>query len=130
MTGSVHSGGVGATDGISVRRHRALLLDFCGVLTTDLFAAYGRFCEERGLPRSALQDLLTQDVEGHALLMDLERGLLGQRAFERAVAARLGIDDSRLVERIMGHLRPEKALLHLADEARRSGIRTGVLSNS
>jgi epoxide hydrolase-like predicted phosphatase len=116
--------------GVEVPRHRALLLDFCGVLTTDLFAAYGRFCEEQGLPRSALHDLLTQDAEGHALLVELERGLLGQKEFERAVAARLGIDGSRLVEKVMRHLRPERVLLRLAEQARRSGIRTGVLSNS
>jgi putative hydrolase of the HAD superfamily len=117
-------------EGDRVRLYEALLLDFWGVLTTDLFGAYGRFCEEQGLPRAALCDLLTEDEWGHGLLMDLERGMLGQREFEQAVAARLGIDGSRLVEKVMEYLRPEPLLMQFAERARRSGILTGVLSNS
>lgn len=107
-----------------------LLLDFNGVLTSDLFEAYRRFCEAEGLPGEALCDLLTDDEEGHALLVDLEVGKLAQQDFERAVGRRLGIDGRHLVERVMSTLREEPAILEVAERARAAGVRTGVVSNS
>ena len=112
------------------KRYRGLLFDFNGVLTTDLFEAYRRFCQGVGLAGEALCDLLTDDEEGHGLLVDLEVGKLPQEEFERTVGERLGIDGRRLVERVMSTMREEPAVLEVAERARASGIRTGVVSNS
>jgi putative hydrolase of the HAD superfamily len=111
-------------------RYRGLLLDFNGVLTTDLFEAYRQFCKGVGLAGEALCDLLTDDEEGHALLVDLEVGKLAQEEFERAVGERLGIDGRRLVERVMSTMREELRVLEVAERARAAGVRTGVVSNS
>lgn len=113
----------------SRRKHQGLLLDFSGVLTTDLFEAYRALCQQVMLPADALSDLLTDDPEGHALLVRLECGEIGQPDFEQAVGARLGIDGTSLIQR-GNHLEPEPLLLDFAERARIVGIRTGVLSNS
>ncbi len=110
--------------------YRGLLLDFNGVLTSDLFEAYGAFCREVGLPEGALLGLLKDDPDGHALLQDLERGSSTQPEFEQAIGQRLGIDGTGLVERVCQHLKPEPLLLDFAERARGAGVRTGVLTNS
>lgn len=112
------------------QRYQGLLVDFMGVLTSDLFEAYRAFSLDENMPADAVLDLLTKDPEGHRLLMDVERGAIGQREFELAVGARLGIDGERLVERVWGHLRPEPLLLDFVRRARAAGIRTALLSNS
>jgi putative hydrolase of the HAD superfamily len=111
-------------------RHRGLLVDFMGVLTTDLFNAYRAFCLSENRPAEAILDLLVRDPEGHKLLMDVERGWIAQREFEAAVGARLGVDGERLVERVWRHLRPQPQLLEFIRRARAAGVKTGLLSNS
>jgi putative hydrolase of the HAD superfamily len=115
---------------MNLARHRGLLLDFMGVLTTDLFDGYRAFCLSENLPSEAILDLLIRDPEGHRLLTDVERGRIGQREFEAAVGARLGIDGERLVERVWRHLRPQPELLNFVRRARAAGVNTGLLSNS
>ena len=109
---------------------RALLVDFYGVLTTDLFAAYRKVSADSGLPSDALLNLLTVDSEGHELLVQLETGRMSQPVFESAVGRCLGINGGNLIERISHHLAPEHALLNYIQKLRLAGIRTGVLSNS
>ncbi len=88
-------------------RCRGLLLDFNGVLTSNLFQAFGAFCRDAGLPHGALLELLTDDPKGRALLQDHERGSTTQPEFEQAIGQRLGIDGTGLVKRICQHLKPE-----------------------
>jgi putative hydrolase of the HAD superfamily len=111
-------------------RYRGLLLDFNGVLTSDLFEAYRRFCRSEGLSDEAVYDFLTDEEEGHGLLIDLEVGKLPQEDFERAVGEYLGIDGRGFVQRIMAHVTQEPMMLDIAERARRAGMRTGVVSNS
>ncbi len=62
--------------------------------------------------------------------MRLETGRVEQTVFEQAVGRLVGIDGTGMIERICAHLRPEQALLDFIGQLRRSGIRTGVVSNS
>jgi len=119
----------GALEG-SASPYRGLLFDFSGVLTTDLFVGYRALCRDQGLPENALFDFLTQDDEGHRLLVNVERGVIGQEEFERRVGRGLGIDGSSLVQRVWGYLRPETKLLEFVDDVRGRGVRAGVVSNS
>lgn len=112
------------------REHRGLLLDFGGVLTTSLLEGIRRFCVECGLGPNALLDLFRDDPAGQRLLADVERGAIGQPEFEAGIGALLGVDHERLVERLLGTVEPEPAILAAAERARAAGIRTGVLSNS
>ncbi|MBJ7597729.1 MAG: HAD-IA family hydrolase [Candidatus Dormibacteraeota bacterium] len=101
-----------------------------GVLTSDLFDGYRSFSAAESLPDDALVDFLTKDPEGHRLLVDVERGVIGQRDFELGIGRRFGIDGERLVERVWDYLRPEPLLLEFVRRARSHGIKAGLLSNS
>jgi putative hydrolase of the HAD superfamily len=107
-----------------------LLLDFGGVITTNLLEATRRFCRSQGLPEDALLDVFRHDRAGRRLLKDVERGAIPQREFETGIAALLGIDGDRLVERLIGLVEPEPSILTAAERARGAGVRTAVLSNS
>jgi len=110
--------------------HRGLLLDFGGVLTTSPLEGIRQFCVEAGLGPNALLDLFRHDPEGRRLLVDLECGVIEQPEFEAGIGALLGVEHEALVERLLGTVEPEPAILAAAERARAAGIRTGVLSNS
>ncbi len=120
----------GGSVGERQRRYEGLLLDLMGVLTSDLFEGYRSFSAAESLPEDALVEFLTKDPEGHRLLVDVERGAIGQRDFELGIGRKFGIDGERLVERVWDHLRPEPLLLEFVRRARRHGIKAGLLSNS
>jgi putative hydrolase of the HAD superfamily len=109
---------------------RGLLLDFGGVLTTSLLDAIRRFCAESGLEPDMLLKAFREDPEGRQLLIDVERGAIGQAEFEMGIGGLLGVDHHRLVERLLSTVEPEPAILEAAERARAAGVRTGVLSNS
>lgn len=109
---------------------RGLLLDFGGVLTTSVLDAIRHFCVESGLEPDTLLDAFRADPVVRQLLIDVERGAITQREFELGVGRFLGVDDRRLVERMLASCQPEPAILEAAERARAAGIRTGVLSNS
>jgi putative hydrolase of the HAD superfamily len=109
---------------------RGVLLDFNGVLTSDLFAAYRAYCTAEGQDPDALFDLLTDDPQGHDLLVRLETGRIEQTVFEQAVGELLRIDGRQMIERICGYLKPERGLVDVIAQMRRAGVRTGVVSNS
>lgn len=62
----------------SSRRYLGLLLDFMGVLTSDLFEAHPALSLGDGLPADAVLDFLTKDPDGHHLLMNVESGTFGR----------------------------------------------------
>lgn len=131
MTGRDGPGTVGGMQGRhDHREHRGLLLDFGGVLTTSPLEGIRRFCVECGLAPEALLDLFRTHPVGQRLLVDVERGAIGQPEFEAGIGALLGVDHERLVERLLGMVEPEPAILAAAERARAAGVRTGVLSNS
>jgi epoxide hydrolase-like predicted phosphatase len=108
----------------------ALLIDYGGVLTTDVFASFATFCMREGLPREAVRDLFRHDHRGRDLLAGLETGTLGEPEFERQVAVLLGVAAPRLIERLFGAMEPDEAMLAAVAGARRGGIHTGLVSNS
>jgi epoxide hydrolase-like predicted phosphatase len=109
---------------------KALIIDFGGVLTTDLFASMRAFAEGEGLERDALVRLVTVDPDGKELLAALERGDIVQRAFEREIGLRLGVSDENLEARIMADLRPNELMLSTVAEIRSAGYRVAILSNT
>ena len=108
----------------------ALILDFGGVLTTDLWESVRGCARRDGLPENALLDLLHWDNEIHALFVGLERGDVDQLDFERALAGRAGIAPERLLARMCADLEPDRRMLGAVDVLRGRGVRIGVLSNS
>jgi putative hydrolase of the HAD superfamily len=113
------------------RRH-GLLVDFGGVLTTDVFVSFAAFCEVEGLAPETVANRFRADPSARDLLAKLETGELDEAAFEPRFAELLGIPDRHagLIDRLFGEMRPDEAMLDAVRAARRAGIRTGLVSNS
>jgi epoxide hydrolase-like predicted phosphatase len=109
---------------------RGLLVDFGGVLTTDVFASFELFCTEEGLPADTVKNLFRTDPAARDLLIGLEDGTLPDAEFERRFAALVGVEADGLIERLMGTAQPDEAMQDAVRNARRHGIRTGLVSNS
>ena len=108
-----------------------LLVDFGGVLTTNVFDAFADFCRVEGLAPDTVRDRFMTDPEARDLLGDLETGRIDEAEFEPRFAALLGLERAEgLIDRLFAGMVPEPAMLGAVRAARRGGVRTGLLSNS
>jgi putative hydrolase of the HAD superfamily len=110
-------------------RH-GLIVDYGGVLTTDVFASFRAFCEAEGLDPETVRERFRSDPEARELLAGLETGALEVAEFEPRLAALLEVESERLIGRLFGAMEPDEAMLAGVRAARRDGVRTGLLSNS
>jgi putative hydrolase of the HAD superfamily len=108
----------------------ALVLDFGGVLTTDLWDSVRACTRRAGLPEDTLLDLIRHDSAIHPLYVGLERGDVSQTDFEASLAAAAGISPDQLLARMCADLQPDSAMLTAVAALRSRGVRIGVLSNS
>jgi len=110
---------------------RGLLVDFGGVLTTNVFASFREFCEAEGLLPDTVRDRFMNDPMARELLADLETGRLTEEEFEARFAAVLEIERSAgLIDRLFAGMRPDETMLGAVRAAKRAGVRTGLISNS
>ena len=109
---------------------RGLLIDWGGVLTTDLFASFASFCEAEGLEAAKVRDLFRQDDAARDLLVEFECGRVDEPEFERRFAPMLGVPEDGLVERMFAGSGPDARMLGAVKAARDAGVRTGLISNS
>ena len=107
-----------------------LIVDYGGVLTTDVFASFRAFCAAEGLEPDTVRDHFRGDPEARGLLEALEVGAISEAEYEPRLAAVLGVGANGLIDRMFGHMEPDVAMLDGVRAARRAGIRTGMLSNS
>jgi epoxide hydrolase-like predicted phosphatase len=107
-----------------------LLVDWGGVLTSDVFASFGAFCELEGIERDALARIFRTDPECGELIVGLETGAVAQEDFEPRVAALLGVAAPGLIDRLFAGARPDEDMIEAVRRARAGGIRTGLVSNS
>ena len=115
---------------MSEREHLGLLVDFGGVLTTNVWRSFDAFCAAEGLERGTVLELFRADGEALALLRRLERGDVSDADFEQGFGAMLGVEPDGLIERLFAGLEPEPAMIAAVEAARAGGIRTGLISNS
>lgn len=108
----------------------ALLVDWGGVLTTNLFASFGAFCAEAGLAPDALVQAFRGDEAFRDTLIAFEEGKIGEPAFEERFGSLLGIDHTGLIDRLFARVGPDEAMLGAVRAAREAGVRTGLISNS
>jgi epoxide hydrolase-like predicted phosphatase len=111
----------------------ALLVDFGGVLTTNVFESFAAFCRAEGLPEHHVRDAFRTSPEPRQLLFELELGRLEAGEFERRFAAAIGLRDDRadgLAARLFANSDADEAMLSAVAAARRAGVRTGLISNS
>ena len=111
-------------------RYRGLLVDYGGVLTTDLFDSFRSFCEREGLDPSAVRRVFREDRGARELLIGLETGRLPEEEFEPRFAAVLGVPAAGLIDRMFAGSRPDEAMQTAVLRARAAGVRTGLISNS
>jgi len=111
-------------------RREGLLVDYGGVLTTDLFASFRAFCELEGLDPETIGRRFREDRECRELLIGLETGKLEEVEFERQFGAVLGVEGARLVDRLFAGSGPDLEMLAAVRAARAAGVRTGMVSNS
>jgi len=110
---------------------RALIVDYGGVLTTNIWAAFGNFCEREGLERDAVLQLFRSNPEALATLRGLETGELADDEFERRFGALVGVENHEgLIARMFSDLRPEESMITAVRTARGQGIATGLITNS
>ena len=110
---------------------RGLLVDFGGVLTTNVFESFRAFCEGEGLEPEAVRKVFRDRGEGLDLLRQLERGELEVPEFEDRFAPLLGIAErGGMVERLFAGVKPDPAMIEAVRRVRGSGVPTGLISNS
>jgi putative hydrolase of the HAD superfamily len=110
---------------------RGLLVDFGGVLTTNVFQSFRAFCVAEGLAEDAFADLLRSSPETRAELRKLETNQIGADEFGRHVGPLLGVADTDgLMNRLFAGIGPEPAMIDAVRGARAAGVRTGLISNS
>lgn len=109
---------------------KGLIVDFGGVLTTNVFDSFKAFCRAEGLPEDSVKNMFRERGEGLALLRRLETGDLTAEAFSQEFAPLLGVSPDNLVERLFGGISLDEAMLEAVRRSRAAGIRTGLISNS
>jgi epoxide hydrolase-like predicted phosphatase len=112
---------------------KGLLVDFGGVLTTNVFDSFRAFCEEEGLDPETIKRLFREDPRALECVRALERGELTEEQFSARFGELLGLDPSRragLVDRMFGHVQPDERMVDALRRARAQGVRTGLISNS
>jgi putative hydrolase of the HAD superfamily len=109
---------------------RGLLIDWGGVLTTNLFASFGEFCTRMEIDPAELGKRFSADPEFRELLISLEKGTLDEVEFERSFATLLGVEPEGLIDGLFAGVQPDVAMVEAVRVARASGIRTALVSNS
>jgi putative hydrolase of the HAD superfamily len=110
---------------------KGLLVDFGGVLTSNVFDSFRAFCREEGIEPESVRELFRKDPRALQLVRRLEVGEIEEQEFSKSFGALLGIEDSAdLVNRIFGRIQPDETMVEAVKRARLAGIRTGLLSNS
>jgi putative hydrolase of the HAD superfamily len=110
---------------------KGLLVDFGGVLTTNVFQSFRDFCRAEGLAEDAFADLLRSSPETRAELRRLETAAITADEFGRHVGPLLGVAETDgLMTRIFAGIGPEPAMVDAVRTARGAGVHTGLISNS
>ncbi|HKP91643.1 MAG TPA: HAD family phosphatase [Thermoleophilaceae bacterium] len=109
----------------------ALIVDFGGVLTTNVFESFRAFSEAEGLDPDAVRKLFRERGEGLALLRQLERGEVEIPEFEQRFAPLLGVREAEgMVQRLFAGVRADDRMVDAVRRVRESGRPTGLISNS
>jgi putative hydrolase of the HAD superfamily len=116
---------------VSINGHyRGLIVDYGGVLTTNLFDSFRAFCELEGLRADEVGRLFREDRACRELLIGLETGRIPEEEFEPRFAEILGVEAPSLIDRLFAGSKPDEPMLRAVERAKEAGIRTGLLSNS
>jgi putative hydrolase of the HAD superfamily len=108
-----------------------LLVDWGGVLTTDLFASFASFAAAEGLDSDHVRGLFRNDRDARRLLIDFETGRVEEEEFEPRLARLLGVaEHAGLIDRMFAGSQADPVMLAAVRAAHDAGVRTGLISNS
>jgi putative hydrolase of the HAD superfamily len=108
----------------------ALLIDWGGVLTTNLFTSFHAFCLAAEIDPQKLMGRFKSDPEARELLVALEKGKLDEREFEQKFAALLEVEPDGLVDGLFAGVGPDEAMVNAVRMTHAAGLRTALVSNS
>ena len=114
-------------------RLTGLLVDYGGVLTTNVWDSFRAFCEAEGIDREEVKRAFRDRPEAMALLRRLEAGELTEEEFSPLFGPIIGVREDRhegLVDRLFAGMRPEEGMIEALRRARAAGLKTGLISNS
>ena len=115
---------------MSEQKKTALLVDWGGVLTTDLFQSFRAFCADNGIDPEAIGQAFRKDPSAQELLFDLECGRITEAEFEPGFAELIGAPAEGLIDGLFGRIEPDHVMINAVRSARKAGIPTGLVSNS
>ena len=107
-----------------------LLIDWGGVLTTNLFASFHAYCLRAEIDPKELRGRFSSDPQGRELLIALEKGELAEGDFERRFATLLGVEPAGLIDGLFSGVHPDVAMVDAVRSAHAQGVRTALVSNS
>jgi epoxide hydrolase-like predicted phosphatase len=108
-----------------------LLIDWGGVMTSNLMASFAAFCEAEGLDSGALIGIFRANPDARELLFAFEEGRIEEAEFELRLAGLLGVaSPDGLIDRLFSGSLLEQAMVEAVRSARAAGVRTGLISNS
>jgi epoxide hydrolase-like predicted phosphatase len=109
----------------------AVLLDWGGVMTGDLFGSFRAFCAAEGLDPDGLANLFRHDRDARALLIDFECGRVEEADFEPRLATALGVGwHDGLIDRLFEGAALDDAMVDGVRALHARGVPTGLVSNS
>jgi putative hydrolase of the HAD superfamily len=109
----------------------ALIVDWGGVMTTNVFGSFSAFCEAEGLDPATLAQIFRGDPAARELLIGFEEGRVEEAVFEAQLGGVLGIaTPSGLIDRLFAGTTLEESMVDAVRAARAAGIATGLISNS
>jgi epoxide hydrolase-like predicted phosphatase len=123
------------SDGDGVRANgcaprSALLIDWGGVLTSNLFASFHEFCVRMEIDSERLMTSFRTNPDFRELLISLEKGQIQEPEFERRFAEILGVDSDGLIDGLFAGVQPDMAMVEAVRAAHDAGVRTALVSNS
>jgi len=110
---------------------KGLLLDWGGVLTSNVFDSFRDFCVAEGLAPDAVKRLFREEPRARELVRGLETEAVSEHEFGERFGELLELEDrTRLIERMFGGVRPDERMLAAVRTVRAAGFRTALISNS
>jgi putative hydrolase of the HAD superfamily len=111
-------------------RRTGLLIDWGGVLTSNLFVSFHAYCVQAEIDPQALGERFKADPTFRALLIALEKGELAEPEFEVRFAELLQVHPDGLIDGLFAGVGPDVEMIEAVRRAHEAGIRTALVSNS
>jgi putative hydrolase of the HAD superfamily len=110
---------------------KGLLVDFGGVLTSNVFDSFRQFCEAEGLDPDTVKQKFREDPRALGELRLLEKGEVSEEEFAERFGPVIGVENTDgLVDRLFAGMEPDEAMIDAVKRAREGGVKTGLISNS